>query len=332
MLRRAKAAEVTFMEVLQTIVVENTRSCNLRCRDCPTVYAEDYPAGFMAFDVFQRVTANISPQIFPNCALTGWGEPLLDPDYFLKLKHLKRLGFKVGSTTNFTLVTQDVVSRLLDAGLDQLNISWDFFHHQASGQDVRVRALRLLSALRPVLAASQPFDIVVNVVVAKSNLHLVWHLLEHLRELTVTQIGIIPLIMIPTRKLLPELLTKQDLSALQRITRDCFPKYNVIFPYLSEPEKGNCRSDIFSNVYVTYRGDVTPCCMLAMEFPNYTFNGKEHRTRLLPFGRLTDSTFEEIWNSEAYKAFRASFASGTVPEICRCCNVWRELPAMDHAT
>ena len=103
---------------MRAFVLENVRVCNLKCEDCPTVYADGYPGGVMSYELFKRVLDNLSPQIFPNCALTGWGEPLLDRGYFEKLELLKKRGYLVGSTTNCTFIEEEVESGGRDDDVD----------------------------------------------------------------------------------------------------------------------------------------------------------------------------------------------------------------------
>ena len=314
------------MESLKTMVLENTRSCNLRCNICPTVYTRHYPAGFMDMETFHRILDHTSPEFFPKCALMGWGEPFLDTRYFEKLEYLKKTGYAVGSTTNATLLTKDLVIRLQDAGLDLLNVSIDPFHIRAAKITLDELIKHLLSALGSTARGQLSFTVGVTVVLAKSDMNFLQILLEHLRNLPVSHIGVIPLIMIPSDEFFSELVRGEDMSGLKQATKERFSDLKVFFPYLDAPPSKNCRSDVFHNVYVTYNGDVVPCCTLAMEFPNFTFDGQRHQTSLLSFGSLKEMAFQDIWTSSPYLAFRDSFRTGGIPSVCHCCNAWRKLP------
>ncbi|OEU68754.1 MAG: hypothetical protein BA864_14330 [Desulfuromonadales bacterium C00003093] len=315
------------MESLKTVVVENTRSCNLRCKICPTVYARNFPAGFMDMETFHMILDHISPTIFPECALMGWGEPFLDPKYFDKLDHLKRTGYAVGSATNATLLTRDLILGLQDSGLDLLNVSIDLFHIKAAKVTLDELIGRLLSALTSLSEQQISFKIGVTVVLGKNALGFLPILLERLQDLPVFHIGVIPFIMIPSEECFSDLAKAEDMLRLKQVTDEKFPSLNVEFQYLDEPPSGNCRSDVFRNVWITYEGEVAPCCTLAMEFPNYTFDGQRYQTRLLSFGSLIETAFQDIWTSASYVAFRNSFRAGDIPPVCRCCNAWQRLPA-----
>jgi radical SAM protein with 4Fe4S-binding SPASM domain len=58
--------------------------------------------------------------------------------------------------------------------------------------------------------------------------------------------------------------------------------------------------------YVTSEGDVTPCC-------NY-FDSRE-----MNLGNVFREDGAEVWNSDAYRAFRRRLLSGDLPERCRRC-------------
>lgn len=318
---------------LDAIILENARSCNLRCRACPTTYTKDYPAGFMSMETFRRIVAHISPTIFPKCGLTGWGETFLDPTYFDKLAILKSAGYYVGGTSNATLLDRELTCRLIDQGLDLLCLSIDLFHLKAGNRTISELAERLSQALQPLAVNPALLSLGMNIVVARSGRDFLFELLQMTAELPFRNVSVIPLIMIPTRDLYSELMSATELAELKARCEATFPDRNLAFAYLDPAPAGNCRSDVHQNVYVSYDGRVSPCCVLAMEFPNICFPGDLHRTEKLHFGDLTEQPFPEIWESDAYRSFRRQFQNGTIPVNCSCCNAWRRLPdePIDHA-
>jgi len=312
---------------MKLIVIENTRSCVLKCECCPTVVAKSYPGGFMSMDVFYKVMDNVS-SLYSNCVLSGWGEPFLDKNYFDKLSYLKAKGFKVGSTTNLLLLNKDIFEKLNSTGLDQLNVSLDFFHLRSAGVSLREMRNTIYDLLDLYVSHFFTFNVQFNVVITKStvnNLSQILSLLLPYAEI-IGQVNIMPLIMIPKEKLLLELLSKKELLDIKRNTIKKFKKLKCFFDYLEDKLVNNCRSNIFNNVYVTYTGQVAPCCMLAMEFPNYTFNHEHGYMHPVYFGDLTKTDLKTIWDSRPYQNFRETFAKGKIPNCCIACNVWRVLP------
>jgi radical SAM protein with 4Fe4S-binding SPASM domain len=103
-----------------------TYRCNLRCRFC---YAGcgggcGPPRGNeMSFDEVQKVLTSIYREAqAPTVSFTG-GEPLLRADLPEMIRFAKDLGFRVNLITNGTLVTQERVRALVDAGLDSAQVS-----------------------------------------------------------------------------------------------------------------------------------------------------------------------------------------------------------------
>ena len=314
------------MENQSAIVIENSADCNLKCPACPTRHTTSYPGQYMEDDIFERILGNISPKLYPNCALMGWGEPLLDPSYFQKLLSLKKLGFYVGSTTNGTLLTEKMIAGIIDHGLDQLGISLDANHlnDRLSYGEFIDDKIRSLLNIKEKKRGSVKINI--SIVVFRSKKDSVIQIIDGLKDFPIDGISLIPITMIPTKSLYSELIFRHELRDLQLQVSRCFPNMPISFQYLEEEMQGNCRSDIFHNVYVDYQGNVSPCCILAMPFPNMTFDGTMRHTEYLRFGNLTGSHIESIWSSQAYSEFRNIYYHNHIPDICQCCNAWRMLP------
>jgi MoaA/NifB/PqqE/SkfB family radical SAM enzyme len=66
-------------------------------------------------------------------------------------------------------------------------------------------------------------------------------------------------------------------------------------------------------VYVSYKGEVTPCCVVG--------------TPIL--GNVNGSTMAEIWNGERYNDFRMKFQSSEPYECCKGCGFSQSVPVKD---
>jgi len=310
----------------ELIVIENSACCNLRCKACPTVYAPDYPRTFMKPEVFDRIMQHINPDIIPKCALMGWGEPLLDPLYFERLKKLKQAGYLVGTTSNLILLNEEMTGKILDCGLDHLGISVDTNHLESSGMTVEQMMERIGIVFESIRKKSARLTVGINIILFKSGLSTAMKILEEINIYPASSVGIAPLIMIPSRDLYKELLTKQEVIAFRKEVENRYGQGIYSFQYMEDTAPaGDCRSGIWKNIYVNYQGYVSPCCVLAMKFPNMTFQGDFCETKTLYFGNLRDMEFEKIWNSESYRKFREIFFHHDIPQQCYCCNSWRNL-------
>ena len=111
---------------LQFLFFELTDCCNLRCIHCGS-RCDNKNNTYLPYEIIEKVLNEVSKAFNPNeimICLTG-GEPLLHKDVYKVIKKSKLLGFKVGMTTNGTLINKEVAKKLKDSGLDTISISID---------------------------------------------------------------------------------------------------------------------------------------------------------------------------------------------------------------
>lgn len=100
------------------------RRCNLCCKHCYSISADtDFPGELSTAQVFE-VMDDLKTFGVPGLILSG-GEPLLRPDIFDIGRRAKELGFYIGLSTNGTLIKQQHLKPIRDAGFDYLGISLD---------------------------------------------------------------------------------------------------------------------------------------------------------------------------------------------------------------
>jgi radical SAM protein with 4Fe4S-binding SPASM domain len=105
------------------VVWNYTNACNLRCQHCYQ------GAGKMSRDELGlEERLNIVDQLVDNdvvaIAFSG-GEALLRDDFWEVARHASREGLYLSLATNGTLLTKDVVQRLMDVGIQYFEISLD---------------------------------------------------------------------------------------------------------------------------------------------------------------------------------------------------------------
>ena len=108
------------------IEIEPTNRCNTICVHCPHDKISR-PIGMMEWDTFQKVINRVfndegaSPL---GVTFTGMGDPLLNPLVYQFIKHISGRGF-TSLTTNASALTEANAKKLVEAGLDQLWISFN---------------------------------------------------------------------------------------------------------------------------------------------------------------------------------------------------------------
>lgn len=117
-----KSPQLTFL------FLEITDSCNLRCQHCGSDCSSKRQT-YLSYPIIEDLLRKVSEQYDSTkimICITG-GEPLIHPDVEKIIKTSSDFGFKVGITTNGTLVTENVAKSLVSAGLNTVAVSLDGF-------------------------------------------------------------------------------------------------------------------------------------------------------------------------------------------------------------
>ncbi len=109
----------------KTIRIETTNGCNARCVICP--HAEmGRKVVNMDDGLFRRIVAECADNDVDTLHLHNFGEPLLDRKLPQRISHCKSLGIRrVKIFTNGSLLTEERARGLIEAGLDEIKISFD---------------------------------------------------------------------------------------------------------------------------------------------------------------------------------------------------------------
>lgn len=105
--------------------IEVTSVCNLKCPFCATTFkADEIKKGFISSGVVKKMIDEGSLNNLYGVKFNIRGEPLLHPEIHDFVKYAKEKGLvDVYFNTNAMLLTEGVIRRLIDAGLDRLSIS-----------------------------------------------------------------------------------------------------------------------------------------------------------------------------------------------------------------
>ncbi|MDR2875588.1 MAG: heme d1 biosynthesis radical SAM protein NirJ [Methylobacillus sp.] len=125
------------------------RRCNLTCKHCYSISADKDFAGELSTEEVFAVMDDLKKFRVPVLILSG-GEPLLRPDIFDISRRAKQMGFYVGLSSNGTLITEDNIAQIADAGYDYVGISLDgiaathdTFRRKVGAFDASLRGIRL---------------------------------------------------------------------------------------------------------------------------------------------------------------------------------------------
>jgi len=105
--------------------IETTNACNARCAICPHRVMRR-PARQMEDALFARIVDECARGGCRQIHLHNIGEPLLDPQLAERIRYAKRRGVRcVKIFSNGSLLDEQWARRLIEAGLDEIKISFD---------------------------------------------------------------------------------------------------------------------------------------------------------------------------------------------------------------
>jgi radical SAM protein len=118
--------QVDFEQAPFLVIWETTQACDLACKHCRACAKRARDADELTAEEGERLLREVAEMGTPVVVLSG-GDPLKRPDLFRLVATGKDLGLRVGTIPAATpLLTEDVVKRLKEAGLDQMALSLDF--------------------------------------------------------------------------------------------------------------------------------------------------------------------------------------------------------------
>ena len=116
------------------VIVDLTEVCNLACIHCPHPEfkkSEHYAARYLDPDLNAKMVEEVRTHgkgLTQYIRYTGEGEPLVHPRCYDILEHaVQESGVLVSLTTNGTIMNEKRIQKLLDSGLDLIDISVDAF-------------------------------------------------------------------------------------------------------------------------------------------------------------------------------------------------------------
>jgi len=163
------------------VVADTTEVCNLACSHCTHPEfkkSEHYRARMLGPELNQKMVDEVRDHgrgITQYIRYSGNGEPLLNPHIFGMLRYAtQHSGTIVTLTTNGTLLNEARVERLLETGVNLVDISLDAFRPETYAQirvngDLGVTRANVLRLLAQVRKATSQTKVVVSFIEQPQN-------------------------------------------------------------------------------------------------------------------------------------------------------------------
>ena len=108
--------------------IETTNACNLHCPFCAVTFNNwgPYRRGYMELALFRKIIDEGVENGLCSVKFSLRGEPMLHPKLFEMIRYAKEKGIMdIYINTNATLLHEDKINQLIDAGLDRISVSFE---------------------------------------------------------------------------------------------------------------------------------------------------------------------------------------------------------------
>lgn len=269
------------------IGLEPTAVCNLACPQCPTGRGEvKRSTNFLDLDTYQDIvdeTAGTTAIL----SLYNQGEPLLHNSFADMVKYAADRKVYTVTSTNGQLLSEEVCTKLVEAGLDRIIISLDgtdqeSYHKYRIGGDFEkvVAGIRFLSKARGT--TKKPF-IIIQFLVFRHNEEKVSEIRKLGKKLGADRV------MIKSAQIeYPESINEW-MPVHKKHRR--YKKNSSGDWLLGRKLKNRCRRLWYTTV-VTADGLMVPCCF--------------DKLAQYPMGSVAEGSIGQIWKNRDYNDFRKS--------------------------
>lgn len=299
------------------VMLEPTIGCNSNCVMCTKRFLRTNaksPDGFLSWDTLWKIKPFF--KYAERVLFSGFGEPLLHPEYLAMVKEIKRSGPFVYLYTNGTLLTEEIGKGLTDAGMDRICISISGAtretYHKIRGIDAFETVINNVNEINEYKKRTGKRSPLLsfNVVAMNTVLPELEALVQLAHEIGVEDMALPNLIVQsePMREESPWKDIEKAEKAFQK-AKDLAQKLCITFwvPRL-EVYKKNC-TDIFRISFITWNGKVLSCA--------------QERYML---GDLNENSLASIWNSDLITQLRKDYYDKGLEARCQGCPCFENSP------
>src|ERR1700730_5242716 len=294
------------------LIAELTHRCPLHCVYCSNPLELQNRANELSTETWSRVFKEAAGLGVLQADLTG-GEPLARTDILELVRAARSAGLYVNLITSGMPLDEARLAKLLEAGLDHLQLSFQGAREETaneiSGTKAHAQKLRVLEWLKQVRVG-----VTLNFVIHRSNIGQIEEMLALAESSSATRVEFANVQydgwafanrerLLPTRAQLDRSIATLK-SAQDRLRGKIRIEYVVPDYYAKYPKPcmGGCGRKL---MLITPTGEALPC----------------HAAQIIPgmnFENVKDSNLREIWEtSEAFQKFRGE---DWMQEPCRTCD------------
>ena len=294
------------------LIAELTHRCPLHCVYCSNPVELQTRASELDTETWHRVFQEAAQSGVLQVDFTG-GEPLTRPDIIDLVRSARTAGLYVSLITSGLPLDEAKLSKLVDAGLDHIQLSFqgadDEIASEISGTKAHAQKLRVLEWLKKVRLA-----VTLNFVIHRRNIDQIPNMLNLAESSSATRVEFANVQyygwafanrehLLPTRTQLDRSL--ETLKAAQERLRGKIRVEYVVPDYYAKYPKPCMGGWGRKLMLITPSGEALPC----------------HAAKIIPglqFENVKDRSVREIWESSA--AFQKFRGEAWMQEPCKSCD------------
>jgi MoaA/NifB/PqqE/SkfB family radical SAM enzyme len=283
------------------IIVDATEVCNLACIHCPHPdfkQSHHYDGRSLTPDLNAKLVDEVrqhGQSITQYIRYTSNGEPLTNPQIYEMLDYAKQnSGVMVTLTTNGTLMTEKRIERLLEIGVDVIDISIDAFSSEAYAQirvngNLNITRSNVMKLLELSKQATTTTKVVVSYVEQPLNHHETQDFQHFWQDQGVDYVVV--------RRLHCHSGAKPDLAETRRTENEIEERRPCLYPW--------------ERIVLNARGDLSFC-------PSDWVHGSY-------IADYRNTTIYETWQGEFYQNLRKAHLSNNYSKhsFCGQCPDWK---------
>jgi len=281
------------------LTLDPSNLCNLQCPFCPTGQRRgSRTKGMMSYDNFKKIMHKLGKHLI-HIDFCNWGEPFTNKDIFKMISLAKEYDIDTKIDSNFTLLSESDIDKLLQSGIDKIVVSIDglcqetYAKYRVGGDFNKAMSnLSLLLRRKKQLNLNKP-HIAWQFLVFKHNEHEVDQVKRLGQEMGVDETAITNAF-IGYKDWMP---TKKEYCNynIDTIDEGSDPSEKTS-DYLKNQGKGLCNWP-WEAITINVNGSVSPCCSVEDEKDD--------------FDNIFDNNFDfnAIWNGNKYRQARRHIRS-----------------------
>lgn len=315
----------------RSLFIEVSGLCNLRCTMCHRSYINE-KLGVMKLNTFVEIA-----KIFPfveSVSLMGIGDPLTNKNILTMVSMCKSDGLSVGFNSNGLLLTSDLIGDLILSGLDSFVFSVD---GATKGTYERIRVgsnfdrvienIVTFIEMKKKLSRKNP-TLGLEFVATTKNIHELLPYIDLAKNTGVGRIVVSHVITFSAKQKEEALYNHID-PKHQKLWDNAMSKarnlgIHLVLPPLQPLENSKCRFRPWECFFVSWKGDIKPCCTYLHPLPLF-YKGKKVTVPVTNFGNVHKENILKLWYSSSYSKFRDQILIKKYTDICKNCLYSKEL-------